>query len=102
MSKATAKRAVSPFDALRIAQKPLQGGEASEQPDVQTSRHLAVKAESALAKSKDPAYVKFTTYVSRETHLQVKSLAVRHEVELSGLVEELLKDWLTRYPGSQR
>jgi hypothetical protein len=100
MSKTTTKRAASPFDALRIAQKPLQGGKLPKQPDIQPSEHLDGQILSALAKSKDPAYMKFTTYISRETHLRVKSLAVQHEVELSGLVEELLKEWLAQYPGT--
>lgn len=101
MSKTTAKRAASPFDALRIAQKPLQGGEPPKQPDIQPSEHSDGQTSAPVAKSKDPAYVKFTTYISRETHLRVKSLAVRHEIELSGLVQELLRDWLARYPDAQ-
>ena len=47
-----------------------------------------------LAKSADPAYVKFTTYVRKSTHLGVKTRLVSKEKELSDLVEELLSNWL--------
>ena len=47
-----------------------------------------------LAKSADPAYMKFTTYVRRSTHLGVKTRLVSKEKELSDLVEELLSHWL--------
>jgi hypothetical protein len=47
-----------------------------------------------LAKSSDPAYVKFTTYVRKATHLGVKTRLVSKEKELSDLVEELLANWL--------
>lgn len=83
----------SPFDALRIARL----GQA--RPDVQMSEHLdsqTAGAVTGLAKSRDPGYVKFTTYVPRETHLRVKSLLVSQGRELSGLVAELLGEWLAR------
>ena len=51
---------------------------------------------TGLAKSRDPRYVKFTTYVPRQTHLRVKSLLVGEGRELSDLVSELLEDWLSR------
>jgi len=123
MSKVMAKKASSPFDALRIARLPLgrsgeedkaviPGSEATKtvnQLDVQTSKHLDIEAleqpdvqtskqPDQLAKSKDPAYVKFTTYIDRDIHLRVKALAVRHQLEMSQLVEELLVGWLKRYP----
>jgi hypothetical protein len=47
-----------------------------------------------LAKSSDPAYMKFTTYVRKATHLGVKTRLVSKEKELSDLVEELLSKWL--------
>lgn len=47
-----------------------------------------------LAKSSDPAYIKFTTYVRKATHLGVKTRLVSKEKELSDLVEELLSNWL--------
>ena len=123
MSKVKAKQASSPFDALRIARLPLgrsgeedksgvSGPEAiqtASQLDVQTFKHLDIgaleqpdvqtsKQSDQLAKSKDPAYVKFTTYIDRDIHLRVKALAVRHQLEMSQLVEELLVGWLKRYP----
>jgi len=47
-----------------------------------------------LAKSSDPAYLKFTTYIRKSTHLSVKTRLVSKEKELSDLVEELLSRWL--------
>lgn len=46
------------------------------------------------AKSTDPAYMKFTTYIRKSTHLGVKTRLVSKEKELSELVEELLSNWL--------
>lgn len=47
-----------------------------------------------LAKSADPAYMKFTTYIRKSTHLGVKTRLVSKRKELSDLVEELLSNWL--------
>jgi hypothetical protein len=47
-----------------------------------------------LAKSSDPTYMKFTTYIRKATHLGVKTRLVSKEKELSDLVEELLSNWL--------
>jgi len=47
-----------------------------------------------LSKRADPAYLKFTTYVRKTTHLAVKTRLVSKEKELSDLVEELLSNWL--------
>jgi hypothetical protein len=47
-----------------------------------------------LAKSTDPAFMKFTTYIRKTTHLGVKTRLVSKEKELSDLVEELLSNWL--------
>ena len=85
----------SPFDALKIARLPKAG------PDVQTSEHSAIQTATqvtGLAKSRDPRYVKFTTYVPRETHLRAKSRLVSQGRELSDLVAELLDGWRSRQP----
>ncbi len=47
-----------------------------------------------LAKSMDPAYMKFTTYIRKTTHLSVKTRLVSKQMEFSDLVEELLTNWL--------
>ena len=52
-------------------------------------------AGKPLAKSSDPAFTKFTTYIRKATHLAVKVRMVGEERELSDLVEELLSEWLT-------
>jgi hypothetical protein len=51
----------------------------------------------ALAKSADPSYTKFTTYIRKSTHLGVKTRLVSKEKELSDLVEELLSTWLKEH-----
>ena len=57
---------------------------------------LADKPDNSrpLAKSADPDYMKFTTYIRKSTHLGVKTRLVSKKKELSDLVEELLSDWL--------
>jgi hypothetical protein len=52
------------------------------------------KPSRQLAKSADPAYMKFTTYIKKSTHLGVKTRLVSKEKELSDLVEDLLSKWL--------
>jgi hypothetical protein len=52
------------------------------------------EAPRLLAKSSDPGYTKFTTYIRKSTHLGVKTRLVSKEKELSDLVEELLSNWL--------
>ena len=52
------------------------------------------KKNAQLAKRADPAFMKFTTYVRKTTHLGVKTRLVSKEKELSDLVEELLANWL--------
>ena len=93
MGKRSDEPRVSPFDALRIARLPVavSDGQPSEQAASQTAKQLA-----GLAKSRDPRYVKFTTYVPREMHLRAKSRLVSQGRELSDLVAELLDEWLSR------
>ena len=95
------KPAASPFDALVTARhKP------AEQPDVQTVKQLTVQTSSQpaskLAKSTDAGYVKFTTYIRRQTHRAVKITLVEQDREMSELVEELLSDWLQRQATAAR
>src|SRR5271166_3326653 len=52
------------------------------------------KEPRRLAKSADPSFMKFTTYIKKTTHLGVKTRLVSKEKELSDLVEELLSNWL--------
>lgn len=93
MAKRSDRPRVSPFDALRIARL------SKAAPDVQMSEHLDIqtaKQLTGLAKSRDPRYVKFTTYVPRETHLRAKSRLVSQGRELSDLVAALLDEWLSK------
>ncbi len=57
----------------------------------------SVSPSRRLAKSSDPAYIKFTTYVRKSTHLGVKTMLVSKEMEFSDLVEELLATWLKQH-----
>jgi hypothetical protein len=98
MVKRADEQKVSPFDALRIARlskstpSDVQTG---EQPTIHTAGHSDVPV-TGLAKSRDPRYVKFTTYIPREMHLKTKSRLVSQGRELSDLVAELLDSWLSK------
>ncbi len=83
----------SPFAAL----KPVKHSDSqmSEQP---ASGTTAIPV-SETAKSKDPAYTKFTTYVQKSTHRAVKLKALEQNRQLSDLVEHLLVEWLTQQNG---
>jgi len=82
----------SPFSVLKTA----------KHPDVRSSKHLDIQLEQEpiagqavdLAKSRDPLYTKFTTYVPKQVHRAVKLKALEKNRELSDLVEQLLSDWL--------
>lgn len=52
-----------------------------------------VPAAKPLAKSQDPAYMKFTTYIPVDVQRAVKSRLVGQGRELSDLVEQLLREW---------
>ena len=103
MVKRTDESKVSPFDALRIARLPkvAPAVQLAEQPDIPPPERLASQTATqltGLAKSRDPRYVKFTTYIPRQTHLRVKSRLVSQGRELSDLVAELLDEWLSKQP----
>ena len=55
----------------------------------------------ALAKSTDPEFMKFTTYIRKSTHRAVKMRMVGAEREMSDLVESLLADWLKENDSSE-
>jgi hypothetical protein len=93
MAKQVNGEKASPFDALRIAR--IVGTGTGAAMAVETSQP-AKQPNSQLAKSVDPEYMKFTTYVRKKTHLAVKSKLVAQERELSDLVEELLTGWLSK------
>lgn len=84
--------APSPFNALVQARQQ----RAEEHLDIQTSKHLDIQPSPKGAKSTDPEYVKFTTYIRKTTHRAVKMKALQQERELSDLVEQLLADWLKK------
>jgi hypothetical protein len=61
---------------------------------IEPAQENNARSPRPLAKSADPAYMKFTTYIRKSTHRSVKTRLVSKEKELSDLVEELLSDWL--------
>ncbi len=99
MAKQSDKPKASPFDALRIARigEPVLAEEpAAVAGPAGTAVQMVKQPDRQLAKSLDPDYVKFTTYVRKKTHLAVKGHLVAQERELSELVEELLTSWLSK------
>jgi hypothetical protein len=98
MVKRNEEQKASPFDALRIARlskaapSDVQTG---KQPNIQPASHSPA-AVTGLAKSRDPRYVKFTTYIPKDMHLKAKSRLVSQGRELSDLVAELLDSWLAK------
>jgi len=89
----------SPFDALVQARRsPATVSETSQTSrlsDVQPFEHSTGET-AGRAKSADPDFLKFTTYIRRHTHRAVKMKMVEQGREFSDLVEELLSDWLQR------
>jgi len=83
------KRPASPHKAVATTLHSAGDG-SSERPE------KAKNASKRLAKSNDPAFMKFTTYIRKTTHLGVKTRLVSKEKELSDLVEELLFNWLKK------
>ncbi len=61
-----------------------------------TAEHAPASSSAvkSLAKSTDPEFMKFTTYIKKSTHRAVKMRMVGAEREMSDLVENLLSDWL--------
>lgn len=51
------------------------------------------------AKHSDPAYVQMSVYVPRELRNKVKGRLMEHEIEFSGLIETMLRDWLAKQLG---
>jgi hypothetical protein len=91
----------SPFNALlelrrskHVVSDP--PGQTVKHPNIQESKLLDIQTSSRLAKSIDPEFMKFTTYVRKKTHHAVKLRLVEQERELSDLVEELLAAWLQK------
>ena len=78
-------REYNPFETLPRKRELSEPGETAKHSNIQPSKHLA--------KSQDPAYTKFTTYVPIELHRAVKAKLVGQGRELSGLVAELLREW---------
>lgn len=89
--------ASSPFDALvgaRRQREVVSGSQAPEHLNIQPSQHLGARAFKQLAKSVDPEYVKFTTYIRKSTHKRLKMEGLQQGRELSELIEDLVEKWL--------
>lgn len=57
---------------------------------------LPAKRGRKPAKHSNPAYVQMTVYVPRSLRNSVKARLAEAEIELSGLVEGMLSDWLAK------
>ena len=97
----------SPFNKLldvkRARERDSQTASGSVGPDGQTSSQIAenidaIGAPVRLAKSADPNFTKFTTYIRKNTHLAAKLRVVAEGRELSEIVEELLSRWAAEKP----
>jgi len=85
----------SPFSKLLELRKAKES-QTGEQPPVETAEipgQLNIQTSPRLAKSVDPEYTKFTTYVRKTTHRAAKLRAVEEGRELSDVVQELIADW---------
>lgn len=88
----------SPFDALvKIRRAPAEPAppQSVRQLTVHTSEQLNSQM-SGRAKSVDPDFTKFTTYIRKHTHRAVKLKLIEQGKEFSDLVQELLSDWLQK------
>jgi hypothetical protein len=81
-----------------VAKRASKSTDARPPESVKESLLLVVngKQGAQLSKRADPAFIKFTTYIRKTTHLAVKTRLVSKEKELSDLVEELLSNWLKK------
>ena len=53
------------------------------------------KISESLAKSKDPNYVRTTIYISKDIHRHLKIATMDGEDDMSGVIESLVKTWLS-------
>lgn len=70
--------------------------EATAVPAEPAKAAVASELERKRGKSADPDYVKLTSYIRKDTHLQVKKKLLDEDKEISELVEELMVEWLKR------
>jgi hypothetical protein len=80
--------------SARVAKSEVSTRAEGSRSPVRSLKRSRTDNSPTLAKSSDPAYMKFTTYVRKSTHLGVKTRLVSKKKELSDLVEELLSNWL--------
>lgn len=86
-----AKRSLNPLNTVTE-----ESGQDHGSPPDETAHSInrRRKERKRLAKSADPSFMKFTTYIRKTTHIGVKTRLVSKKMELSDLVEELLSNWL--------
>lgn len=63
------------------------------------SETTAPKVSPPPAKSKDPNFKKTTLYLTKATHLKLRTHTLSTEQDMSQLVEELLVDYFNRLDG---
>ena len=95
---------MSQFEGLVAQYKTGKPAEKKQRPKVQRSvvvspAPIALKTEKEkVGKSKNPDFTQVLTYLKKSTHNAVKAALIFDEKErdLSDLVEELLKVWITK------
>jgi hypothetical protein len=66
----------------------------SGRPSVRQASRAAPRRGGTRGKSADPAFVKLTSYIRRDTHLAVKKRLLDEDREISELVQDLMVGWL--------
>lgn len=51
-------------------------------------------SSSHRSKSSNQSYIRTTFYLPRDLHKQLKMVAAQKDRDMSGIIEELLNDWL--------
>jgi hypothetical protein len=79
----------APQTSEEIEHLDTQTSEATEHLDIQTS-----KGKDSKSKGKDPNYQRTTVYLEKNLHQRLKLAAIKEEREMSGIISDLLKEWL--------
>lgn len=79
----------APQTSEEIEHSDIQTSEATEHLDIQTS-----KGKDSKSKGKDPKYQRTTVYLEKDLHQRLKLAAIKDGREMSGIISDLLKEWL--------
>ena len=68
-----------------------------DSPEKKAPSNKTEQPSKKLSKSKDPNYVRTTVYLPQELHRQLKAIAATEGEEMSEIVEQLLKAWMSKH-----